>query len=610
MSPVKSNFAVSAYTQIWHPDTKRIFAIDAYIPHVLERTGVRQRYDIASAPPSRSSREEFDRDHDFVDRKFHLYTDILCKRLDELHRTDYGSEFWRKAMALALMRHVTFCYDLFKACEAYFDPEAYTCRLLDPVEFRTPNDFDEHRQIFQNTELGQEQLFSVYCSLFYPGMFDFWKPEPSSDSLVGSQVKAATPSRGWSLFARMSVMASAPYQFATKLVQKLFTLCKPRMAIIECSFAPEHVHRLLLRSLGQIQAQALPSMQYENGQPDWGRRDFLCRNEPDFDRFDRFAFACLKHAFPRLFIEDFARAYARIDAYFGERPTLHWIVCEWWIGSNWSAFAMAVAKRRGIRHLCNEHNYLSYFFVGNNLKYLACLVDEFVTLGWSDARFPNTTKGASLFPWGQAEFNNAKEHDILLICGLPLAHVPEVTSAYGDSGAYRALAYFAMNKRFFAALDEAARKSVYFRSYPAALTKNWLIWDQTYALAEEIAQVKRFDDSIGNSRKLMKKSRLVVVNYLSTSYLEAIIADIPTIVIWNPDTNLFSEQYSQAFDSLIEAGICQTDPEDAAVLVNSIREDPEAWWQSSAVRWGRQEFLNANIGNPEIMVDYLLSKLH
>ena len=606
---MKINFAVSAYTQIWHPDAKRVFAIDAYIPHILDRNGQAGEYDIVAAPPSRSSREEFERDHAFADEKFRLYSDILCQRLDALHQTEYGSEFWRKAMALALMRHVTFCYDLFKACETYFDPAAHTCRLLAPSAFRTPNDFDEHRQIFQNTELGQEQLFSVYCTLFHPNQFAFWKSEPAAGN-TQDQAGGATTSARVSLLSRLSALICAPSQFTTKLVQKLFTLRKPRMAIIECSFAPEHVHRLLIKSFGRIQPHVLPAMQYGGGQLDWERRDQLCRDEPGFDRFDRFAFACLRHAFPRLFIEDFAPAYARLNTYFEQRPTLRWVICEWWIGSNWSALAMAVAKRRGIRHLCNEHNYLSYFFVGNNLKYLVHLVDEFVTLGWFDARFPNITKGASLFPWGSADPGRRKEHDILLVCGLPLAHVPEVTSAYGDSGAYRALAYFAMNKRFMTALGEATLKSLYFRSYPKPLTRNWLVWDQAHALSAEIKQVKHFDNSITNSRVLMQKARLVVVNYLSTSYLEAIIADIPTVVIWNPDTNLFSEQYSQAFDSLVEAGICQTDPEAAAVLVNGIKEDPDGWWQSPAVRRGRQAFLDANIGNPEMMIDYLLSKTH
>ena len=609
MSLVKINFAVSAFTQIWRPDVRRVFAIDAYILHVLERSGLTSKYDMVAAPPSRSSREEFERDHAFVDQKFRLYTDILCKRLDVIHKTDYGSEFWRKAMALSLMRHVTFCYDLFKACEAYFDPATHTCLLLDPSAFRTPKDFDEHRQIFQNTELGQEQLFSVYCSLFHPGQFAFWNPAIGGGNTRDGTGVATEPEKK-SLLSRLSALISAPSQFSTKLVQKLFALRKPRMAIIECSFAPEHVQRLLVKSLGRIRPHALPSMQFLDIQIDWERRDQLCRDEPDFDRFDRFAFGCLRHAFPRLFIEDFAQNYGRLDTYFQKRPTLRWVVCEWWIGSNWSALAMAVAKRRGIRHLCNEHNYLSYFFVGNSLKYLVRLVDEFVTLGWFDSRTPNITKGASLFPWGRTQLSGKKEHEILLICGLPLAHVPEVTSSYGDSGAYRALAYFAMNKRFMAALGDETLKSLYFRSYPAALTRNWLIWDQTHALSAEIAKVKCFDESSASSRELMKRSGLVVVNYLSTAYLEAIIADIPAVVIWNRDTNLFSEQYSDAFDCLIEAGICQIDPDSAAVLVNRIKNAPEAWWRSPIVRRGRQAFLDANIGNPKVMIEYLLSKIH
>ena len=310
-----------------------------------------------------------------------------------------------------------------------------------------------------------------------------------------------------------------------------------------------------------------------------------------------------------MFVEDFPQVYTRLNLHFNRYSDLRWVVCEWWIGQTHSALALAVLQQRDIKHIYNEHNYLSHFFVGSNLKYLSPLVDEFVSLGWEESSIPNLIRGASLYPWIEKDDENVKEHDILLVLGLPLTHVPEINAAYGDSGAYRALEYFDMNQRFLARLGEETLSKLYIRSYPLKLTREWLTWDQSIALAPYLSKVKAYDeDSPISARSLVQRSRLVIVNYLSTAYLESIIADIPTVFIWNKDTYLLTENHAGFFDALIEAGICQTNPEEAADFVNRIIDKPEGWWHSSEVQKGRESFLKANIGDPEVMIQHLLAK--
>lgn len=610
---MKSNFVVSADRNIWMPDAGRLFATDPYIVHVLEREGLREKYpEIDVAPVLRSTREEFVRDHDCVDGKFNQYSELLSQRLDELHGTSHGRSFWRKAMALSLLRHVTFCYDLFQVCEAHLNPEFHDCRVLDPACFRIPGDFDEHRQIFQNTELGQEQLFSIYCGLFYPGQFRSWQ---SATDATNSDSEASVPqvrrdgrNVAGLVLRGVSSLLNDPRRVMRNVLDRVLRVRSPRLGIIDCSFSPEYVDRLQIESLGRIQPVPLPAIELSNSAPQWDLRDQLVRDDPGFDRFDQFAFACLRHGMPRMFVEDFAQVYRRLDAHFNRYPDLRWVVCEWWIGHSLPSLALALLRQRGVKHIYNEHNYLSYFFVGNSVKHLAPLVDEFVTLGWEDKSIPNLVRGASLFPWVEKDNAHEKEHDILFICGLPLTHVPEITTAYGDSGAYRALEYFDMNDRFLARLGEDTLGKLYFRAYPAWITRSWLTWDQSFALAKYTRKAKRYDDSTSSGRLLMQQSRLVVVNYLSTSYLESIIADIPTILLWNKKTNLFTEEHMGAFDTLIEAGICHTTPESAADFVNEIKDNPERWWQSAKVRNGREAFLKANIRGAEVMIQYLLKK--
>ena len=73
---------------------------------------------------------------------------------------------------------------------------------------------------------------------------------------------------------------------------------------------------------------------------------------------------------------------------------------------------------------------------------------------------------------------------------------------------------------------------------------------------------------------------MMKINYLSTAYLESIIASVPTVFIWNKDTYLIQEKYKDIFNNFIKVEFCQTSPESATDFVNIIKDNPEEWWNS------------------------------
>jgi putative transferase (TIGR04331 family) len=605
---MKINFVVSAWRDIWQPNVKRLFAADLYVFHVIEREGWLSDYEeVSVAPPMRATQEEFLDDHEFVDKKFNQYSEILADRLDKLHQTNHGIRFWRKAFSLSLLRHVTLCYDMFKVCEVHLNPEVHDCCILDMDSYKIPMDFDEHRYLFQNTDCGREQLFSVYCNLFYPDQFSTMKNEFS----LLAPIKSKGVKYYWKRLAEGRILDRIRRRIKLKLIyfiKRIISIRPPSVGIMECYFSRKNMSRLVFKSCGQIQHIPLPTYHPSNGAVRWDWREQLIQNEPDFGRFDKFVFACLKHGFPRLFVEDFSAVCSQINSYFNRFPSVHTIVCEFWIGCTLPSLTLAVLRQRGIRHIYNEHNYLSYFFQGTNLKYLAPLVDEFVTLGWKDSSMPNLVRGASLYEWVSDKANQNKEHEVLFIMGVPIAYLEEINSAYGTSGAFCAASYLDMNKKFLSSLGEETLGKMYVRSYPLEQTRNWLVWDQAFILGYYMSKVKVYDDNSKiSSRSLMQRSRLVVVNYLSTSYLESIIADIPTVFISNEEAYLFNEKNKHCFDELIAVGVCQTNPENAANFVNKIISYPEQWWKSEAVQNARKAFLDANIGKPDVMIQYLLN---
>ncbi len=607
---MKSNFVVSAYHDIWLPDARKLFALDPYIVHVLEREGRLGDYaEVQVADVARSTREEFIHDHEFVDRKFNQYSDILAQRLDELHGSNHGSRFWRKAFSLSILRHVTLCYDLYTACEINLKPMLHECRVLGQESYRTPVDFDEHRQMFQNTDFGREQLFSIYCGLYYPSQFASWNSGAPSPITDADPALHKTKSL-WQRITQGQILHRIKRRILPGAIARgLLHVRSPKVGIMQTSFSRKHLEQLEFKSRGGIQEVSLPEISLSASTPQWDLRERLVREEADFDRFDKFAFACLRHGMPKIFVEDFSSVYTQLNSYFDKYSDLRWVVSEWWIGHSQTSLALAVLQNRNVKHIYSEHNCLAHFFLGNSLKYLAPLVDEFVTLGWVDSSIPNLVRGASLFQWVAEGAVCDKEHEILFVLSVPLAYVPEINAGYGESGACRAQEYLVINQRFLNRLGEGALRKTYIRSYPLRFMRDWLAWDQAFVLSPYLSKAKIYDDNFPVSGvSLIQRSRLVVTNYLSTTYLESIIADIPTIFIFNKDAYLITEKYMGFFDALIDAGICQTNPEDAADFVNRIKDNPGQWWRSSAVQNARSAFLNANIGNPEVMIQHLLEK--
>ena len=147
---MKTNFLVTAHPAARIPDAQRLLAIDPYIVHVLEQNGDIGRYrGVATVARSRTTREAFERDHDFVRGKFHRHVQLLAQRLNEVHGSAYDLRFWKKALSLGPLRHISLCFDLFQACEANLSPEQHECRILADACFFVPRDFNEHRRFFQ-----------------------------------------------------------------------------------------------------------------------------------------------------------------------------------------------------------------------------------------------------------------------------------------------------------------------------------------------------------------------------------------------------------------------------------------------------------------------------
>jgi len=83
---------------------------------------------------------------------------------------------------------------------------------------------------------------------------------------------------------------------------------------------------------------------------------------------------------------------------------------------------------------------------------------------------------------------------------------------------------------------------------------------------------------------------VVVIDHLSTTFLEALTINVPTILFWDHTVNVLRLEAEPYFDFLKQAGILFKTPQEAAKKVNEISEDPLKWWLSKETQELKDKF--------------------
>lgn len=101
-----------------------------------------------------------------------------------------------------------------------------------------------------------------------------------------------------------------------------------------------------------------------------------------------------------------------------------------------------------------------------------------------------------------------------------------------------------------------------------------------------------FDESRPGVFQRYAESKLVVHNYLGTSWLETLAMDIPTVCFFDQDTYAFRAEAQPYIDAMERVGILHRSALEAARFVAGVMADPQGWWQKTEVQDARQAFVS------------------
>ncbi|MAD12489.1 MAG: hypothetical protein CMC04_07200 [Flavobacteriaceae bacterium] len=581
MNKPKSNFLVSNCEIFWKSDTTKCFISNPLLAFAFKNKFHSNYKEVKVGKHLRVSAKDLKKDADYVDAKYKMYSKLISKRLNEIHNKDYSTFFWTKALSISLVRQINIVYDFFQIFEKYFDKNQHVINVLCSSSYLIADDYDDIENFITENPIGSEQIFSIYVNLFYKKNID-------------KAIHLKKRSKGEFNFKAFII--------SVILKIKRFSL-KPKRGIITVGFfgsyfSKPNKKKLLKRNNGRVREIFLnipKASRRENFNNDL--RDIISKKDKNFDRFDSFFFKTQRYLFPIFFLEDYISNENFLIKKLNLYKKLRIIISENWISNSISSLTIALAKERfNINHLNNEHNFISHVFKGNYIKYIIGLSDAFYNIGWKSDKY-GVIKSASLFKFLIKK--KKTKFEILFLAG-PIRYKRVYFAATDVSSQEYALNTIKFNTIFFQGLKNKILKKIFYKKYPGQF-----FIDKEKLYTNQFQKINLLNQPSFNGLELMAKSKLVVIDYLSTSYLECLISNIPVIVFLDQDSHNLKKKFKNFFKPLIDAGIIQINPIEASNLLNNIYQYPNLWWQSEKVQEGRKIFLDQNVGHPDVFINQI-----
>lgn len=541
-------------------------------------------------------------------KRYALYVRMLSDRLNIVHKKSYSYEFWSRVFSQCLLRYISEVHQFYELASKNFCTEKHTCRILSKNKFQIVNDFEEQRQLLTSSWLGQEQLLSLYIRFNYPQ--NYVEFDPDINQKINNLANKSSIIRN-EIFKKIYNKYKNKKLFNTVL-KKIKDLIynhksKPIVGICGSLFSSKNLDILRSKSHGQIDLINIPGLPTKIKNLDIKWRDVLSETNEKMDSFDKFFFFCIPYFLPMYLVENFDASIEVYQCFLDDNEKLEFIVSEAWLSSSSINLIRALAyEKRKVKTIYNEHNCFSHPFVGSPVDLQASVVDEYLTLGWSQNE-QKFIKSGSLFPFKIPL--REKKYKILYV-SYPAEQVRAIYSTnYGQAG-WSAICHLKFVKQFYEALPEEILSLINYRQYPKDYFLLGLRYDKENFLYDHLKYVTLVpsDKNIGETcKEQMASSKLVVIDYLSTAYLESLLMDIPTICFWDRESMGLNSDHLDFFENLIEAKIIHISPKSAVLHLLQVYEDPLTWWNNNEVIKLKRDWIKRNIGAPQLLVDHLLN---
>ncbi|MFZ9648229.1 MAG: LIC12162 family transferase [Ilumatobacteraceae bacterium] len=499
----------------------------------------------------------------------------LVRELNRVHGTDHPVRFWRIVCGAWFLQFAQVWYLRWKvAGEVFREHGALPCRRID-VSWQDllPVTHDEASLLFAT---------DIWNHIAYCDAFDF-----VAKSNFGQQ-RIDSPQRNRELSEyRTLINFGLPSQSAKSKLEAVLAKISPRPKVVlagvvqsRAALVAMHLRLGILPRLWRFSAKLTPQPINES------LRDQINLSLGSTGGFAEFLAKSVSRHLPTVYLEGFKNL---TEQTFSEniltKPPRAIFTNTLLHRSEqfklWSATFVAQGKTK---LFSGQHGggYGVSRFVGWSEEYELAVVDKF--LSWARVSDRKNTE-ACCVQVQLEEPTPANDGNLLVVLG-PVTRNSDI---YGMLVVQSNSNYFKLLADFVRALPNHVLTQTLVRPKNASVTRK-----PARVGADQILNI--FDRNIeidfgGQSlNQRLAKSRLAVVTYNETTIPTNLMANFPTVALWDPNYVRLNDRAAAVYEELLKAKILFHSPTDAAKHISAIWSDVDSWWNSEIVQTARLNF--------------------
>ncbi len=300
------------------------------------------------------------------------------------------------------------------------------------------------------------------------------------------------------------------------------------------------------------------------------------------DNFEELLSDFLVDKMPILYLEAYTFIYNEMkniniptNPKFVLTSTAHWFDdnFKFWLSNNLNKESKYCIYQHG-----GTYGTTDYIFQQEYIEKRTC--DKFISWGW---KYNNSTTIKGSMPFFIPIINFSIKENLLIIC-------PRV-KMYSKGDPWDS---FHWNKKFLAdslnfivSTKKLKNCKVKFRTHPSQNRFGINIENYFSEQGQRIVI-----DQNRSLKKSISRAKVCIVTINSTSFLECLVLNRPTIAFWNQSILKTNKKAKPYFDKLIKAKILHESSEQAYKHLNKVWKNPYEWWKSDLVKESLDSFLS------------------
>jgi len=511
-------------------------------------------------------RDKFNKDFDCLDEVYERYLLSLSLKLNEIHSTSFGCEYWRIIIGPWLRFFLDVVFDryesILKAKETGLVKDSL--RLIYDTDDLAPHDFNSFYKLIVSD--GWNQIIFDMCAKNI-GLPAHSKPQNYHDierrDIISDQYNWKNALKKKVQFVQSVYVSNSSIPFVgvfASIVTNLLVSASAKMMPIIVEPKLKNIHTAV----------------------DKNKRDLLIMRQGK-NKFEKFFETLIPLFIPKYYLESFLCARSKALNLFPKNPVKILTGTAYQANEGFKIW-IAEQKIKNVPLIILQHGGNMGLSLRNQTEdHQLKVANHFLSWGWKRKNYYNISIAPAL-QLLQKNISRRVDGSIAVF----LATYPKYFyCSYSVPFAGQYLNYIDSIIDFASNLDEQPKKLVELH-----LPKDDWNWG-----IKEYIDYKGLSNQIysgkGNIYKKFSSARLCVITSNGTMLLETLHANMPTLILW--DLKLFEirDEAKAVFAELHSCGILHYDTASAIKFTKMIYEDPAAWWNNSSVQKARSLFCNA-----------------